>query len=81
MINEELILIDKLDTAIDKIDEGIIDSFGKGKTLIEDAKDDLITLRDEKQELVDEFEKGVRHQLQYPMGKMPVGELANDPIK
>jgi predicted Rossmann-fold nucleotide-binding protein len=71
MINEELILIDKLNMAIDKIDDG----------KIEDAKDDLITLRDEKQEVVDEFEKGVRHQLQYPMGKMPVGELANDPIK
>ena len=71
MLNEELILIDKLNMAIDKIDDG----------KIEDAKDDLITLRDEKQEVVDEFEKGVRHQLQYPMGKMPVGELANDPIK
>ena len=71
MINEELILIDKLNMAIDKIDDG----------KIEDAKDDLITLRDEQQEVVDEFEKGVRHQLQYPMGKMPMGELANDPIK
>jgi hypothetical protein len=71
MINEELILIDKLNMVIDKIDDG----------KIEYAKDDLITLRDEKQEKVDEFEKGVRHQLQYPMGKMPVGELANDPIK
>ena len=81
MINEELILIDKLDTAIDKIDEGIIDSFGKGKTLIEDAKDDLITLRDEKQKVVDDFEKTIRNQLNAEVGKFPMGELANDPIK
>ena len=46
MINE-LKTIDILETAIDKIDEGKID----------DAKDDLQTLKDELQNEVDQFEK------------------------
>ena len=46
MINE-LKTIDILETAIDKIDDG----------KIEDAKDDLQTLKDELQNEVDQFEK------------------------
>ena len=46
MINE-LKTIDILETAIDKIDDG----------KIEDAKDDLQTLKDELQDEVDQFEK------------------------
>tara|TARA_Y100000816_G_scaffold8316_1_gene5344 strand:- start:454 stop:714 length:261 start_codon:yes stop_codon:yes gene_type:complete len=46
MINE-LKTIDILETAIDKIDDG----------KIEDAKDDLQTLKDELQNEVDEFDK------------------------
>lgn len=70
-MNEVLKDIDKLNVAIDKLDEG----------KIEYAKDELITLRDEKQKVVDDFEKTIRNSLANEVEKFPMGELANDPIK
>lgn len=54
MINVNLEYIDKLNTAIDKIDDKHYD----------DARDDLVTFRDELQEQVDKEESDIDVQIQ-----------------
>jgi|TARA_B100000287_G_scaffold39202_1_gene35822 transcriptional regulator NrdR family protein len=71
--------IDNLNLVIDKLDN-VKDSTDtdKMKSGIDDALDELRTWKSKKEDELDLFEKTMKKEYD---NKMPVGELANDPIK
>ncbi len=71
--------IDKLNIAIDKLDNAkCSNDTDKLKSGIDDVLDDLRTWKSKKEDELDLFEKTMKKEY---YNKMPVGELANDPIK
>ena len=71
--------IDKLNIAIDKLDNAkCSNDTDKLKSGIDDVLDDLRTWISKKEDELDLFEKTMKKEY---YNKMPVGELANDPIK
>ena len=71
--------IDKLNIAIDKLDnEKCSNDTDKLKSGIDDVLDDLRTWKSKKEDELDLFEKTMKKEY---YNKMPVVELANDPIK
>ena len=71
--------IDKLNIAIDKLDNAkCSNDIDKLKSGIDDVLDDLRTWKSKKEDELDLFEKTMKKEY---YNKMPVGELANDPIK
>ena len=71
--------IDKLNIAIDKLDNAkCSNDTDQLKSGIDDVLDDLRTWKSKKEDELDLFEKTMKKEY---YNKMPVGELANDPIK
>ena len=71
--------IDKLNIAIDKLDNAkCSNDTDKLKSGIDDVLDDLRTWKSKKEDELDLFEKTMKKEY---YNKMPVGELANAPIK
>lgn len=71
--------IDKLNIAIDKLDNAkCSNDTDKLKSGIDDVLDDLRTWKSKKEDELDLFEKTMKKEYD---SKMPVGELANDPIR
>ena len=71
--------IDKLNIAIDKLDNAkCSNDTDKLKSGIDDVLDDLRTWKSKKEDELELFEKTMKKEY---YNKMPVGELANDPIK
>ena len=71
--------IDKLNIAIDKLDNAkCSNDTDKLKSGIDDVLDDLRTWKSKKEDELDLFEKTMKKEY---YNKMPVGELANDPIR
>jgi hypothetical protein len=71
--------IDKLNIAIDKLDNAkCSNDTDKLKSGIDDVLDDLRTWKSKKEDELDLFEKTMKKEYN---NKMPVGELANDPIR
>ena len=76
---ETIEAIDNLDKAIDKLDNAkCSNDTDKLKSAIDDVLDDLRTWKSKKEDELDLFEKTMKKEY---YNKMPVGELANDPIK
>ena len=70
--------IDKLNIAIDKLDNAkCSNDTDKLKSGIDDVLDDLRTWKSKKEDELDLFEKTMKKEY---YNKMPVGELANEPI-
>ena len=71
--------IDKLNIAIDKLDNAkCSNDTDKLTSGIDDVLDDLRTWKSKKEDELDLFEKTMKKEY---YNIMPVGELANDPIK
>ena len=71
--------IDKLNIAIDKLDNAkCSNDTDKLKSGIDDVLDDLRTWKSKKEDELDLFDKTMKKEY---YKKMPVGELANEPIK
>ena len=76
---ETIEAIDNLDKAIDKLDNAkCSNDTDKLKSAIDDVLDDLRTWKSKKEDELDLFEKTMKKE---DDSKMPVGELANDPIR
>tara|TARA_B100000287_G_scaffold184490_1_gene174460 strand:- start:231 stop:467 length:237 start_codon:yes stop_codon:yes gene_type:complete len=76
---ETIEAIDNLNVAIDKLDNAkCSNDTDKLKSGIDDVLDDLRTWKSKKEDELDLFEKTMKKEYD---SKMPVGELANDPIR
>ena len=76
---ETIEAIDNLNVAIDKLDNAkCSNDTDKLKSGIDDVLDDLRTWKSKKEDELDLFEKTMKKEYD---SKMPVGDLANDPIR
>tara|TARA_B100000029_G_scaffold424842_1_gene432915 strand:- start:19438 stop:19674 length:237 start_codon:yes stop_codon:yes gene_type:complete len=76
---ETIEAIDNLNVAIDKLDNAkCSNDTDKLKSGIDDVLDDLRTWKSKKEDELDLFEKTMKKEYD---SKIPVGELANDPIR